>query len=64
MKRTKTVLISILFAGMALSGYSQYLATVGYTMSFATGETADFINKASYRGITLDGRGFLRIMFR
>jgi hypothetical protein len=59
MKKSKTVFISTLFLGMALSGYSQYLATVGYTMSFATGETADFISKASFRGITLDGRGFL-----
>ena len=59
MKKSKTKLISILFLGMAVSGYSQYLATVSYTMSFATGETADFINKASFRGLTLDGRGFL-----
>ncbi len=42
-----------------MSGYSQYLATVSYTMSFPTGEAADFISKASFRGITLDGRGFL-----
>lgn len=59
MKKLKTIFISILFLVMAVTGYSQYLATVGYTMSFASGETTDFINNASFRGITLDGRGFL-----
>lgn len=59
MKKSKIILISMLFFGMAVSGYSQYLASISYTMSFATGETADFISKASFRGLTLDGRGFM-----
>lgn len=40
-------------------GFSQTHLTLSYTMSFSTGETNDFINKASFRGVSLDGRRFL-----
>jgi len=39
--------------------YSQGMYTLSYTVSFGTGETHDYISKASFRGLSFDGRVFL-----
>ena len=55
----KKILLTVVIMAAAVTGFSQALYTINYTMSFATGETSDYISKASFRGISFDGRGFL-----
>jgi hypothetical protein len=56
----KTLIISIIIAIVSsVSGFSQQLYTINYTMSFPTGETSDFIGESSFRGMSFDGRAFI-----
>jgi len=56
MKYILTAIIAIL---LTTGSYTQSIYTANYTMSFGSGETADFINSASFRGFTFEGRGFV-----
>lgn len=57
--------IVIIFAAVLISAasYSQAIYSVDYTMSFGVGETGDYINSASFRGMTFEGRGFVSDQF-
>jgi len=56
MKYIFTVLVALL---ISVEGYSQEFLSLNYTMSFGVGETGDYINKTSFRGITFEGRRFI-----
>lgn len=56
MKYILTLLAAILISGVS---YSQGIYILDYTMSFGVGETGDYINKASFRGFTFEGREFV-----
>ena len=56
MKKIVIVTFALLFSGIA---WSQSFYSLNYTMSFATGETGDYIESASFRGFSIDGRGFV-----
>jgi outer membrane protein W len=56
----KTKILIAIALLITTTGFSQgNLFTINYTMSFASGETSDFISKASFRGVSFDGRSFL-----
>jgi hypothetical protein len=59
MKKMKKILILITILFISATSFSQGLFTVSYTMSFTSGDAADFISKASFRGISFDGRAFV-----
>lgn len=44
---------------ISVASYSQSVYSLNYTVSFPTGETADFIQSTSFRGLTFEGRGFV-----
>lgn len=60
MKYIVTIIIALLISS---ASYSQSLYSMNYTMSFGSGETADFISSASFRGFTFEGRGFVSDQF-
>ena len=60
MKYIITILTAILISS---ASYAQSLYSIDYTMSFGTGETGDYINSASFRGLTFEGRGFVSDQF-
>lgn len=60
MKYLATIIIALLISS---AGYSQSIYSMNYTMSFGSGETADFISSASFRGFTFEGRGFVSDQF-
>lgn len=51
------VIIVFFMSGLTLS--AQSLWNVTYDMSISLGDTRDFIDKTSFRGIGIDGRGFI-----
>lgn len=43
------------------AAYSQdYLSAISYNISFPSGDTQEYINKTSWRGVSLEGRRFIR----
>ena len=56
MKITLIITTALLLSTLS---YSQSFYSVDYTMSKGLGETGDYINKFSFRGLTVEGRGFL-----
>jgi len=56
MKYIVTILVSLFISA---AGYTQALFSIDYTMSFGVGETHDYINNPSFRGMTFEGRGFV-----
>ncbi len=53
-------LITLAIASLlSLASYSQSMYSFNYTMSFASGKTADYIESPSFRGMTFEGRGFI-----
>jgi opacity protein-like surface antigen len=57
MKKIYIALFIILFG--ASSGFSQAFWTVSYDIGLPVGEFADFIPKASFRGFSINGNGYL-----
>jgi outer membrane protein W len=55
----KKYIAIILFSISGLTLSAQSLWNVTYNMSVPTGKTNDFISKMSFRGIGIDGRGFI-----
>ncbi len=55
----KTLFAIIITLGIATSSFAQSMFSLSYTTSFSTGETNDFIEQVSWRGMSLDGRYFL-----
>lgn len=58
MKKIYLLIIGLAFAGMAQAQNSFW--SFNYEMSFAAGEQQDFIGKSSFRGVSIDGRSFIR----
>jgi len=56
MKYIVTIIIALLIGTAA---YSQAIYSLNYTMSFTSGETHKYIQNASFRGLTFEGRGFV-----
>jgi hypothetical protein len=59
----KYILTLIITVFISVSSFGQSIYTANYTMSFGVGETAEYINSASFRGVTFEGRGFLSDQF-
>lgn len=55
----KKYIAIILFSISGLTLSAQSLWNVTYDMSVSLGETKDFVDKTSFRGIGIDGRGFI-----
>ncbi len=56
----KYILIAIVSIFIGTAGYSQTsIYTLDYTMGFGTGSMGEYIGKASFRGLTFEGRGFV-----
>ena len=54
----KYIVIAVFFmSGLSLS--AQSLWNVTYDMSVPLGDTKDMVDKMSFRGIGIDGRGFM-----
>jgi hypothetical protein len=56
MKYIITIAVALMITAVASS---QSLYSFDYTVSFGSGETADYIQSPSFRGITFEGRGFV-----
>ncbi|MCB2222456.1 MAG: hypothetical protein KQI35_18885 [Bacteroidetes bacterium] len=56
MKYIITIVAALMITAVASS---QSLYSFDYTVSFGSGETADYIQSPSFRGITFEGRGFI-----
>jgi outer membrane protein W len=56
MKYILSILVAMLISSAT---YSQAIYSLNYTMSLGVGDQADYINAASFRGFTFDGRGFI-----
>ncbi len=57
----KKIFFITLFILLTVSGFSQSssLWSLTYNMSFPMNDTKDFISKSSFRGIGVDGRGYV-----
>ncbi len=57
----KYILIAIISTFASTAGYSQgsSLYSFDYTMGMGVGSMGDYIKKASFRGLTFEGRGFV-----
>ena len=55
----KHILIVLAALLISVASYSQGFYSLDYTMSFGLGETDNYINNTSFRGITFEGRGFI-----
>jgi len=61
MKKIKTIIISaiFLFTGMTASAQGGGIWNFQWDMGFGMGNTQDFINASSFRGASIEGRGFV-----
>ena len=59
----KYLIIIALSLILSVSGYAQSLYSFDYNMSFANGETAEYIGATSFRGLTFEGRSFIHDQF-
>jgi hypothetical protein len=61
MKKNKLILSSVFVVLFSLSSFSQMggVWNFDWNMGFALGETADFVSAPSFRGFSIDGRGFV-----
>lgn len=60
MKYLLSIIIALLISS---ASYSQSLYSMNYTMSLGVGDQGDYINSASFRGFTFEGRGFISDQF-
>ncbi len=61
MKKNKFILTSVFVVLFGFSSFSQGggVWNFDYSMGFTMGETNDFISAPSFRGLSIDGRGFV-----
>ena len=61
MKKNKFILTSVFVVLFGFSSFSQGggVWNFDYSMGFTMGETKDFISAPSFRGLSIDGRGFV-----
>jgi hypothetical protein len=61
MKKIKTIIISAVFllSGMTLFAQGGGMMNFQYDMGFGLGNTKDFVDAPSFRGFSLEGRGFV-----
>jgi len=61
MKKNKFILTSVFVVLFGFSSFSQGggIWNFDWNIGFAMGETADFVSEPSFRGFSIDGRGFV-----
>ena len=61
MKKIRTIIISAVFVFTGMTAFAQGggIWNFQYDMGFGMGNTQDFINAPSFRGLSIEGRGFI-----